>query len=106
MDRQHDFRLELKRLLRLAGCSQKQLAYAIGFEHTTLSHKLSGTGGCVLTRSDVKKIIKGLVTLDAIWFKQEVNDLLAIANCPGFTQLEWSTEPLLSLEVSLVDVKI
>lgn len=90
MDRLPEFRLELQRRLRLAGCSQKQLAYAIGFDQATLSHKLSGTGRCVLTRSDIKQIIKALVKLDVLWFPGEVNDLLALSNC-RFTKLEWST---------------
>lgn len=95
-----EFRLQVKRMLRQAGCTQKQLAYAIGFNYSVLSHKLAGTGRCVLTRGDIKQIIKALITLDVIWFREEVNDLLKIANCPGFTPSEWSTEPLKSLAES------
>jgi non-specific serine/threonine protein kinase len=89
---------KVKAYLKAAGLSQKILANTLGYSPTTLTHKLNGTGRLLLTRPDIRDIIKALAKIEAITYCSEALTLLAEADCPNFSVEEWKTGPLNKLE--------
>lgn len=88
------FGSKVKALLKVSGYSQKGLAEALGRNPSVLTHKLNGTGRTILTRKEVRQIIKQLIWLGVITQKKEVLDLLETAGCPDFKLEEWAAAPL------------
>jgi predicted ATPase len=91
------FREQISAARRQAGYLQKDLAAAVGLEPHTLSHKLHGSDGAILSHQEVKQIIKALAAWHAISSCAEAIELLT---CMGlkpesFSPDEWSA---LSLE--------
>lgn len=94
----NNFAGKVKTYLKGAGYSQKILANELGVNSSVLSHKLNGTGRFILTYPDIRDIVRTLAKLEAITRRQEAQELLELANCPGFSSEEWKTGPLKSLE--------
>lgn len=93
------FSENVKGYLKAAGYSQKMLANALGLDPSLLNHKLNGTGRTILTHPEVKEIIKQLATYEAITRQSEAMELLALVDCPNFSQEAWKTTPLNKLEL-------
>jgi predicted ATPase len=93
------FSTKVKAYLKAAGYSQKILANAMGLDPSLLNHKLNSTGRTVLTHPEVREIIKQLASLEAITRQEEALELLALADCPNFSQEAWKAAPLSKLEI-------
>lgn len=74
---------KVKTSLKSAGLSQKVLAISLGFDPTVLTHKVNGKGRTLLTKPDVRGVIKALAKLEAITHQSEAMDLLLEADCPN-----------------------
>src|SRR5689334_16701049 len=85
---------KVKALLKITGYSQKGLAEALGRNPSVLTHKLNGTGRTILTRREVRQIVKQLIWLGVVTQQDEVKDLLNAADCPNFSLEEWALAPL------------
>ncbi|MEI6045549.1 MAG: tetratricopeptide repeat protein [Chloroflexota bacterium] len=85
-----------------AGYSQKALALAIGLNPSVLSSKLNGSVQAKLTHQEVKQIIKTLAGWQAITEQSQAIELLKLAGLKPnvFSEEEWKTAPLVSLERS------
>lgn len=94
-----EFKVKIKKYLRLVGYSQQNLAEALGFSAFTLSHKLNNSDGAKLSYQEVKQIIKTLAEWQAINKKEEAIELLELAELgeASFSQTEWAAPPLVNL---------
>lgn len=94
------FREQITTARRRAGYLQKDLATALGLESHSLSHKLHGSDGALLSQKEVKQVIKTLATWDAITQHTEAVELLALMGLKpeAFSANEWDISPLNRLE--------
>src|SRR5438309_5017303 len=65
--------------LRAGGSSQKELADALGLHPKVLSRKLNGNGNARLTHLEIQRIITQLAHAHVITTREEVLDLLELA---------------------------
>lgn len=94
------FREHITTARRRAGYLQKDLATALGLESHSLSHKLHGSDGALLSHKEVKQVIKTLADWDAITCYTEAVELLALMGLKpeAFSANEWGMSPLNRLE--------
>lgn len=97
-----EFRDSLQEYLRSGGISQKVLAEELGLHHQVFSRKLNGTSNASLTIPEVKNLIRILASWQILTTKEQVYELLELANLPPstFSKEEWTTQPLHRLETA------
>ena len=95
------FSHSVQKYLRSSGYTQKELADALGLHPKVLSRKLNGTRNARLTHLEVKSIITMLAGWFSITTYDEALHLLELAQVGPtlFSEGEWRTPPLSSLEV-------
>ncbi|MBX3083564.1 MAG: tetratricopeptide repeat protein [Anaerolineae bacterium] len=97
------FRDKVKAYLRTAGITQKQLARELGLNTTVLSHKLNATDNMRVTEAETLRVVKLLAQWQAISRRTEAEELLVLMGMEpsAFTADEWTSAPLVSLEIVL-----
>ncbi|HET8845855.1 MAG TPA: hypothetical protein VFN35_30605, partial [Ktedonobacteraceae bacterium] len=93
------FSARVQRYLKSCGYPQKELADKVGLHSKVLSRKLHGTENAYLTHQDVRRIILTLVDWHAINTRDEVLNLLELADLePNFlSESDWQASPLKQL---------
>jgi predicted ATPase len=74
--------------------TQRDLADAIGLNHSELSNRLNASKGARLTSRDARAIVRTLTDWAAIYTQDEANGLLAMLDLPPFSAAELATTPL------------
>lgn len=102
-----EFRAKLGQYRRALGVTQKQLAHELGLNPTVLSHKLNETDDMRLTYLEAKAIVKLLARWQAISRRSQAVELLGLMNLKpnAFTDAEWASPPLSSLEADTSPVQ-
>jgi predicted ATPase len=102
------FREKVRNYCRLVGKLQKELSQELGLNYSVLSNKLNGTSNARLTQPEIKQIIRTMAKWGALSQRSEAVELLELSGlkASSFTDQEWQTEPLLSLEGSSISATI
>ena len=77
--------------------TQKDLARAIGLNQTELSNRFNATKGAHLSERDIKAIVLALVDWGVIDSQAQVDELLALLDCPTFSAAERASSRLRKL---------
>jgi transcriptional regulator with XRE-family HTH domain len=95
-----EFRQELKRLIKFAGITQKELARQIGLTPAVLSSKMNDYSYYQLTVPEIKLIIRLLAEKYAINRRAQVLELLQLADIRAsiIQTSEWEQYPFNQLE--------
>ncbi len=93
------FRAALRERLRAVGCTQQQLARAIGLHPHVLSHKLHERDTSVLYGPEVVSIVVTLAGWGGIGSKADAHALLALMALPpeAIGAEAWAAKPLVLL---------
>ena len=93
------FRLALRERLRVVGCTQQQLARAIGLHPHVLSHKLHERDAAALTTPEVVSIVVTMAGWGGVGSKADALALLDLMALPpeAIPAESWATKPLAPL---------
>ena len=98
------FRAALRERLRAVGCTQQQLARAIGLHPHVLSHKLHERDTSALSGPEVVSIVVTLAGWGGIGSKADAHALLALMALPpeAIPAEAWAAKPLVLLPESVL----
>jgi Effector-associated domain 2 len=94
MDTPKTFASEVKRYLKKAGYNQNQLAVQLNTNEQELSRALNKV---TLSDPQIRNLVKQLASWRAFSNRNQVEDLLMLADCPRFNDAEWEEAPLSGL---------
>ena len=98
------FRAALRERLRAVGCTQQQLARAIGLHPHVLSHKLHERDSSALSGAEVVSIVVTLAGWGGIASKADAHALLALMALPpeAIAAEAWAAKPLVLLRENVL----
>ena len=97
------FRQALRERLREVGCTQQQLARAIGLHPHVLSHKLHERDAAALTTPEIVSIVVTMAGWGGVGSKADAVALLALMALPpeAISAESWAAKPLARLPEGL-----
>ena len=98
------FRQALRERLRAVGCTQQQLARAIGLHPHVLSHKLHERDAAALTTPEIVSIVVTMAGWGGVGSKADAVALLALMALPpeAIPAESWAAKPLARLPEGLL----
>lgn len=91
------FRAKVREYRLLVERNQAALASYLNLDYTELSNRLNASKNAHLTHANTRAIVRALAEWGAITTRSQAQELLDLAACPYFDEVDWQAKPLTRL---------